>query len=140
MEIQPYVRRANYYETDQMGIVHHTNYIRYFEEARLDFMRQIGCSCKDLEKQGIIIPVVDAYARYIKSVEFDDEIKVLITFKKFNGVRMEFSYEIRFSETDELAVTGNTSHCFTNTEHKPIRIRNTFPEIYEKMKSFVSEN
>lgn len=139
MEIQPYVRRANYYETDQMGIVHHTNYIRYFEEARLDFMRQIGCSCTMLEKQGIRIPVVDAYAQYIKSVRFDDEIKVQTALKKFNGARMEFSYEIRFLHTGALAVTGHTSHCFTDMRQKPIRIRRAFPRIYAQMQAFISD-
>ena len=73
MNIKPFTRRVNYYETDKMNIVHHTNYIRYFEEARIDFMRQIGCSCAELEKLGAIIPVVDAYAKYHKSIKFDDE-------------------------------------------------------------------
>lgn len=139
MEIKPYKRRANYYETDQMGIVHHTNYIRYFEEARIDFMRQINCSCKELESLGVIIPVVDAYAKYHKSVTFDDEFFVFIKFKKFNGARMEFSYEIRFAETDELAVSGFTSHCFTNAEKKPISIKRKFPEFYERLNNLVEK-
>ena len=69
MNIKPFTRRANYYETDKMNIVHHTNYIRYFEEARIDFMRQICCSCAELEKLGSIIPVVDAYAKYHKATK-----------------------------------------------------------------------
>ena len=66
MKVKPYRRRANYYETDKMGIVHHTNYIRYFEEARIDLMRQVGCDCRTLEEMNIIIPVVDVYAKYHK--------------------------------------------------------------------------
>ena len=63
MQLQPYRRRAQYYETDQMAIVHHTNYIRWFEEARIDWMRQQGYGCRELEAQGLIIPVVDASAK-----------------------------------------------------------------------------
>ena len=59
-----YRRRANYYETDQMGIVHHSNHIRYFEEARLYYMHNIGCDAAEMERNGIIIPNVDAYAKY----------------------------------------------------------------------------
>ena len=58
-----YRRTANYYETDQMGVVHHSNHIRYFEEARIAFMKSIGCDVAQMEKEGIIIPNVDAYAR-----------------------------------------------------------------------------
>ena len=65
---------ANYYETDQMGVVHHSNHIRYFEEARLDFMRTIGCDAAEMEKDGIIIPNVDAYAKYEKPVRFADRV------------------------------------------------------------------
>lgn len=133
MKITPYKRRVNYYETDQMGIVHHTNYIRYFEEARIDFMRQIGCSCLKLEKLGAIIPVVDAYAKYHKSVKFDDEVYIYIKFEKFNGVKMEFSYEIRFCDTGELAVTGHTSHCFVDKNNKPFSIKKKLTEFYNKM-------
>lgn len=133
MNLIPYKRRANYYETDQMGIVHHSNYIRYFEEARIDFMRQIGCSCRNLEAKGAIIPVVDAYAKYIKSIKFDDEFFVLINFDKFNGVKMDFSYEIRFCNSKELASTGHTSHCFVDTRHKPMSIRRKLGNVYEKM-------
>lgn len=138
MKIISYHRRANYYETDQMGIVHHTNYIRYFEEARIDFMRQIGCDCRQLEQAGAIIPVVDAYARYHKSLRFDDEFVVDIRLERFNGVRMEFSYEIHFARTGELAVTGHTSHCFVDAQQKPFSVKHRFPEIYRRMMSALS--
>lgn len=138
MNLIPYKRRANYYETDQMGIVHHTNYIRYFEEARIDFMRQIGCSCKELESKGAIIPVVDAYAKYLKSIKFDDEFFVFIKFDKFNGVKMEFSYEIRFSDTNQLASTGHTTHCFVDVNHKPFSIKKKLSDTYQKMISYLN--
>lgn len=139
MTITSYKRRVNYYETDKMKIVHHTNYVRYFEEARIDFMRQINCSCSELESEGILIPVVDAYARFHKSLKFDDEFYVQVKLDKFNGARMEFSYEIRFFKDDSLAVTGHTSHCFINENMKPLSVKRKFPEVYKRMMEFTAE-
>ncbi len=64
--MKTYTRQVQYYETDKMKVVHHSNYIRYFEEARSNFMKQIGCDIRNIESNGIVIPNVDAYARYIK--------------------------------------------------------------------------
>lgn len=139
MEFKPYLRKINYYETDQMCIVHHSNYIRYFEEARVDFMSQIGYSVAELEKQGVIIPVVDVYAKYHKSVRFGDEIKIDMKIIGFTGVRMEFEYKITFADSGELATTGHSSHCFLNEERKPISIKKTHPKIFELMKSLIEK-
>ena len=81
-----YIRKANYYETDQMGIVHHSNHIRYFEEARLYFMHSIGCDAAEMEQAGIIIPNVDAYAKYEKPIRFSDEVRITVRLEKFNAV------------------------------------------------------
>ena len=139
MELRPYLRKINYYETDQMCIVHHSNYIRYFEEARIDFMSQIGYDIVELEKQGVIIPVVDVYAKYHKSVRFGDEIKIDMKLISFTGARMEFEYKITFADSGELATTGHTSHCFVNEERKPISIKKTHPIIFELMKSLTEK-
>ncbi len=139
MEANIYKRRANYYETDQMGIVHHTNYIRYFEEARLRFMNAVNCSCRALEDEGILIPVVEAYAKYHKSVKFDDDMIIHTTLTKFNGAKMEFYYEIYLEGTGELAVTGRTGHCFvTKEERTPVSIKRKFPEFFARIKQQVS--
>lgn len=139
MQTKPYMRRANYYETDQMGIVHHSNYIRYFEEARIDFLHQIDCDVKEMEKLGLIIPNVDAYARYKKVIEFYDLLQIEVKLVKFNGVRMDFEYEITFAESGVLAANGHTSHCFVNNERKPISVKHMHSEIYEKMMQAVTK-
>ena len=139
MKVKPYRRRANYYETDKMGIVHHTNYIRYFEEARIDLMRQVGCDCRTLEEMNIIIPVVDVYAKYHKSVNFDDEILIYTNLTKFNGVKMVCSYEVRFANTNEIAVTGYSTHCFVDENFKPFSLKRKYPEIYDKFIELVEE-
>ena len=81
-----------------------------------------------------MIPVVDAYAKYHKSVLFDDEMLITPRLVKFNGAKMVFSYEIRLAETGELAVTGRTSHCFvTFDQRKPISIKRKYPDEYQAM-------
>lgn len=138
MEIRPYLRRANYYETDQMSIVHHSNYFRYFEEARIEFMHAIGCDVKDMEKLGIIIPNVDAYAKYIKTIVFYKLMQIETKLVKFNGAKMVFEYIIKFADTNEVAATGHTTHCFVNNEHRPMSIKHTFPDIYNRLKENIT--
>lgn len=131
METINYTRRVNYYETDQMAIVHHSNYIRYFEESRLNYMRTVGCDCKWLESEGIIIPNVDAYAKYISTLKFDDEFTVCPKPVFFNGVRIKFEYKITAAETGALVCEGSTTHCFVNDRFKPLSLKKARPDIYE---------
>lgn len=130
MDEKYYVRRAAYYETDRMGIVHHSNHIRYFEEARIDFMHKIGCDVLELEKRGVLIPNVDAYAKYKKPIGFYDDVYIETKLTAFSGSRMEYDYTIRFCETDEIAATGHTTHCFVNKDLRPLSIRRQFSRLF----------
>ncbi len=132
-------RRAAYYETDQMGIIHHSNYIRYFEEARIEYMYSLGCDIQKMENLGIIIPNVDAYAKYIKPIKFHDELLIEAKLTYFNGVKLKLEYTIRFADTGEISSTGFTTHCTVNTDMKPISIKRTHPEIYKILKDAVQE-
>ena len=130
MQINPYERQVNYYETDQMGIAHHSNYLRYFEEARMDFMRQLGLSTQELENLGIIIPNVDAYAKYLRLLHFEDRFLVAVKPALYTGVRMKFEYEVL--KDGELCSTGFTTHCFVDKSMKPIILRHSYPELHER--------
>ena len=130
MKIKPYIRKVNYYETDRMCIVHHSNYIRYFEEARIYAMEQIGCDCLEMEKINLIIPVVDVYAKYHKSLGFSDQFAVYTKMTYFNGVKMSFEYEIRFTKDNSI---------FINEEGRPISIKKSHPDIYKKFMSLVED-
>ena len=133
-----YVRKANYYETDQMGIVHHSNYIRYFEEARLYFMDRIGCGAAQMETDGIIIPNVDAYARYEKPVRFYDEVTIEVRLEKFNGATMRYAYTVR-KENGAVAATGHTTHCFVDKDFKPMTLKRRFPGYYQTLKNHITK-
>ena len=131
-----YRRRANYYETDQMGIVHHSNHIRYFEEARLYYMHNIGCDAAEMERNGIIIPNVDAYAKYEKPIRFYDDVDIEVKLVKFNGAVMRFEYTARL-ENGQTAATGHTTHCFVGKDFKPISLKRKYPGYFEKLKKEV---
>ncbi len=133
-----YKRTANYYETDQMGIVHHSNHIRYFEEARLSFMKSIDCDAARMEQDGIIIPNVDAYAKYITPVRFQDEMEIEVKLAKFTGVIMRYEYTVRLAKSGETASVGHTEHCFVNDKFKPMSLRRKFPEYFDRLKSNIS--
>ena len=86
--------KVSYYETDCMNIVHHSNYIRYFEDARIQYMHDIGCDVAEMQSKGLYIPNVDAYARYKKPLKFGDEFSVEVSLVFFTGSRMIFDYKI----------------------------------------------
>lgn len=126
-------RVVKYYETDQMGVVHHSNYIRWFEEARVEFMRNAGISYKVMEEEGVQIPVVTVSCKYKSPAKFDDVVLVRGWIKKFNGIIVEIAYEVVDKETGEVRVTGESSHCFVNdVTFKPINLRREREDIYHK--------
>lgn len=133
-----YARRINYYETDKMGIVHHSNYIRFFEEARLDYLKKEGLDYWKMEELGIIIPVTFVNCRYLLPLRFDDEIEISTKLTKYDGIKMELSYEIRKKEDGSLCTTGETGHCFLNAELKPLRMKREYPELFTKLKELAA--
>ena len=128
MELQPYFRTVHYYETDQMSIVHHSNYIRWFEEARLDFMRQLGLNYKAMEEQGILIPVTEVGCQYLVSARYGDALEIRTILTQYTGVRLGFRYEVRFQTTGVLAATGISSHCFLDVNRRPISLKRKAPQ------------
>ncbi len=130
MEITAYRHRVQYYETDQMKVVHHSNYIRWFEEARTDFLEKSGFSYAWMEEQGIIIPVLSVSAEYKAMVHYGEDILIKPTVTGFNGVKRLLSYEVRQEGTGELTTTGTSSHCFLDREYRPLRLKKEFPQVY----------
>lgn len=128
-KIKPYIHNAKYYETDQMGIVHHSNYIRWMEEARMDVMSQFGISYRKMEEMGVISPVVSVACQYKDMVHFDDTVEIQITVTKYNGVKLELEYEMKDSQTGELRTTGTSTHCFLDKEGHVISLKHAYPDI-----------
>ena len=132
-----YRRKANYYETDQMGIIHHSNYIRWMEEARLDLMEQLGFSYKQMEEMEIISPVLSVSCEYRSMTHFADTVIIEPKIVKYNGIKMEFEYTITDKATGELRATGKSEHCFLSRAGRPISLKRSYPEIDTKFFEFV---
>ena len=126
-KIEKYIHKVKYYETDKMGITHHSNYIRWMEEARIDFLEQIGFGYAKLEQDGIISPVIGLDCDYKSSTTFDDEILIQTNVSEFKGVKLIIKYIMTNLKTGETVLTGVSKHCFLNKEHKPIILKKDYP-------------
>lgn len=130
---KPFVHRAAYYETDKMGIVHHANYIRWFEDARMDYMRQYGVDYAEMEKHGILMPVTDISCEYKTPVRFNEEVQIDVKMLSFNGVRLRFSYSIYSLHDHHLVAFGESGHCFVHSDTMhPMSLQKNYPDWYEK--------
>jgi len=113
--------RVRYGETDQMGVVYHGNYPQYLEMGRVEWLRVLGISYKEMEENGIILPVISLNIKFLKSAVYDDLIRVRTILKKKPVVRIEFDYQI-FNETNELLAEANTVLAFMDSnKNKPIK-------------------
>ena len=129
--MQPYIRKAHFYETDQMGIVHHSNYIRWFEEARTDFFDKIGYSYNLLEKKGISAPLIGIECTYKTPVEFDETVAIHVKITEMSGVRVTMQYTAVKQETGQVSTTGESRHCFTGKGGKPVFLKRICPAAFD---------
>lgn len=129
--IPPYLHQAKYYETDQMAIVHHSNYIRWFEEARLYYLEQIGLGYDQIEAAGIYSPVLGVNCQYKSSVRFNETVMIKTFLHFFDGIKMKLEYEILDVETKTLRATGTSEHCFVTKDFKPVSLKKSYKEMYQ---------
>jgi acyl-CoA thioester hydrolase len=123
--------RIRYSETDQMGYCYYGNYAQFLEIGRVETLREIGVSYKELEARGIMLPVVDLKVKYLRPALYDDLIEIKTFLKKTPGVKIEFDYEI-YNEKKELLTTASTTLVFISSETmKPIQAPS---DLIEKIK------
>ena len=125
-----YIREINYYETDKMGIVHHSNYIRFLEEARCRWMKELGLPMEKLEEIGYTIPTLEVNCKYLNPVTSGDVISIRPYISEYNGVRMTISYEVINTKTNNEVIKAITKHCFTNKELKPVNMKKSNSDIH----------
>ena len=124
-----YTHKVNYYETDKMGITHHSNYIRFMEEARMHSLSEIGFPMTMLEKAGITSPVVSVNCEYKHTTTYSDEIEIEVCVTGYTGVRLTLSYTMTEKGNDVLVATATSVHCFINQDGKPIPLKKYFPAL-----------
>lgn len=126
--------KAQYYETDQMGIIHHSNYIRWFEEARISLLEAIGYPYDRMEAEGILSPVLEVSCQYRSMVHFGDTVEITASVKSFNGIKLAIQYEVHDKSTGKLRTTGESSHCFLDKEGNLLSLKRSHPDIYQVLK------
>lgn len=126
--------RVRYAETDQMGVVYHSNYFLYFESGRVEFIRQLGFSYADMEKSGIIMPVVDVHCRYLRPVKYDDLITVKTILKELPlHHKIEFFQEV-YNEENVLLASAKITLYFM--EAKGMKRSSMPAPMIEKLKPY----
>ena len=126
-----YNRKINYYETDQMGIVHHSNYARFFEEARVSFMEQVGYPYERLEREDVVSPVLAISCKFIHAVRYGDSIRIAVRLSAMSKLKCSFEYEITDLATGEIRARGTSDHGFISRDGKPVILPKEKPEFYE---------
>ena len=137
MESSVYTRKAQYYETDQMGIIHHSNYVKWMEEARIRFLEEMGIDYRRLEESGIISPIVGISVQYKKTVRFDDEVHIGVYVKKYNGIRLELGYEMRDQADGAVCTTASSQSCFTKNG-VIVSLKKERPELDAKVREYMA--
>ena len=110
--MDPYRRKVQYHETDKMGITHHANYIKWMEEARVDFLERIGLPFEKIEAAGIVSPVVGLSIDYRAPSTFGHEIAVEVAVEKYTGVQLTVRYVMKNMQTGAVVATASSRHCF----------------------------
>ena len=125
-----YRHTAQYYETDRMGIIHHSNYIRWMEEARIDSLRQQGVRYSELEASGLVSPIFEVKCQYKRMVRFEDVVAIEVSVVKYSGVKLILSYRMTNETSGELCAEGETTSCFMNSEGKLISLKKEYPGLH----------
>ncbi len=124
--------RVWYVDTDQMGIVHHSNYVRYYEAARSDLMRSLGVSYAEMESRGIMMPILEVHSKYHASAHFDEMIRVEVSLEELPKARVTFFYKI-YNEAGTLLNSGSTVLGFMHSDtRRPTRAPQWFVEMLEQ--------
>ena len=123
-----YCHEVKYYECDRMGITHHSNYIRIMEEARVDWMDQVGYGFERMEAEGVVSPVVNIDCQYLHPTTFKDLIEVKVTVAEMSALKIKFAYTMTCNGREVCKALS--THCFMENG-KPVALAKRFPKLYE---------
>ena len=133
-----YVHTVQYYETDRMGVAHHSNHIRWMEEARVSWLEALGWSYARLEESGIVSPVTAVECRYKSSCTFSDAVTVTVSMASFDGVTLKVDYRME-GEDGKLICQARSEHVFLNRQGRFIRLKRDYSEFYACLMREVEE-
>lgn len=125
--------RVRFVETDLMGVVHHSNYLRWFEMARVEYLRRAGVLLPQLLADGVQVPITDVQCKYLQSARFDDIIRVEAVLAEFSRAKLVFRYRVFREEEDLLLAEGSTQNVFINTQGRIVRLPENY---YDRIQNF----
>ncbi|HDK7160102.1 TPA: acyl-CoA thioesterase [Clostridium botulinum] len=125
---------VRYVETDQMGVVHHSNYYPWFEMGRTEFTKATGMKYTDIENIGVMMPLTESYCKYIKPAKYEDEIIIETSIEKLTPVKIIFSYKVIKRENNELLAKGNTTQAFVDKNtFRVMNLKQCNEELWNKL-------
>lgn len=139
MIILPYARQAQFYETDQMGIIHHANYIHWFEEARVDLLRQLGFGYDVVEREGYSFAVLGISCDYRAMTRFYDTLEIYCGITLPRGSTFNCNYRVLDTANGELRATGESRHAVLTHAGRPVALKKALPGLYEVFMELMAE-
>ena len=130
-----YIHKVQYYETDKMGITHHSNYIRWMEEARVKFLDDIGFGYAKLEQDGISSPVIGIECSYKTPTTFDDEVEIISSVEEYTGVKLVINYLMKNKKNGNEVVVAKSKHCFLDENGRPVNLKKKVPGLDQVFRS-----
>ncbi len=128
---------VRYAETDSMGVVHHSRYFPWFEVGRTEFFKTCGMSYREVEERGVLLPLLDCYAKFIQGAKYQDDIWVEVKLRRLGVAKCIFDYRIVRCEDECLLAEGYTTHGFTDRNFRPLNLKKSHPEIYTALESLM---
>jgi acyl-CoA thioester hydrolase len=122
--------RVRYAETDKMGVVYYANYFVWFEVARADLLRSLGWTYREMEDQGVALPVIEAHCDYRCPAYYDDELDIRARGTMLTPIRMRFDYEVVRRASRDVAAVGHTVHAALNPQGKPCRLPERIRRVF----------
>ncbi len=117
--------RVRFYETDKMGVVHHSSFVKWFEDARIEFFRNLGLNYKLIEDAGFNLAVAEINGRFLEPVLFDELILIKVSIQKFNKIYMKFNYVV-YNQKNEVVLKGYTKHIVVGRDLKKAKLPEEF--------------
>jgi acyl-CoA thioester hydrolase len=114
--------RVRYAETDRMGVVYYANYLVWFEVGRTEWLRESGWTYRDMERDGVLLPVIEAHCEYRQPARYDDDVEIRTRATLLSPIRIRFDYELRLTAATDPAAIGHTIHAAVDPNGRPCRL------------------
>lgn len=125
--MEPYRHKVKYYECDPMGVVHHSNYVRFMEEARVEMMDRLGFGYERMEADGVISPVLSLTCKFLRPAHFQEVVEISVRLSSSTAMKVSFAYEMRVE--GNVVMTAESTHCFLENG-RPVSLEKRFPDFF----------